>query len=131
MFTAKFTSHHFLRRRSKDDSLAPIIDPAHLPLSPISKFVRKYKIFTALLKSQPSTGYHNISFKKCLSPLFPDSLSNSTSRFQSGLQLSVFNIKPEHFAQQLTFLDQRYLLAMSPRELLYCEKINDDSLVSH
>jgi len=50
------------------------------------------------------------------------------SKFQSGLQLSVYNIKPEHFAQQLTFLDQRYLLAMSPRELLYCEKINDDKV---
>ena len=46
--------------------------------------------------------------------------------FQSGLQLSVFNIKPEHLAQQLTFLDQQYLLAMSPRELLHCERINDD-----
>ena len=40
----------------------------------------------------------------------------------------MYNIKPEHFAQQLTYLDQRYLLAMSPRELLYCEHVMDDTV---
>ncbi|XP_063678259.1 uncharacterized protein LOC134814146 [Bolinopsis microptera] len=63
-------------------------------------------------------------------PILSQYPQSPMSKFQSGLQLSVYNIKPEHFAQQLTFLDQRYLLAMSPRELLYCEKINDDK-VSH
>lgn len=51
---------------------------------------------------------------------------SSLSSFQKSLKLSVYNIKPEHFAHQLTFLDQKFLLAMSPRELLYCERINDE-----
>ena len=57
-----------------------------------------------------------------------------TISFQRALQLSVYNIKPEHFAQQLTYLDRsaEFPQLLLPRKVIIaCFHCSSAKLLPH